>query len=111
VSVLAADQEQVARHFADRGRPRGLAQFAGLCWRPAPAGGAPLLAGAIAWLECELAEMHPGGDHSIVLGRVLSIGSEPARDALLFFGGRYEHTTRPAERPTTSDQGSLGEGR
>ena len=46
VSVLGAHQEPVARHFADRRRPLGQAQFDSTDWRPGPNTGAPLIAGA-----------------------------------------------------------------
>jgi flavin reductase (DIM6/NTAB) family NADH-FMN oxidoreductase RutF len=48
VSVLAADQEDLARYFSDSGRPGGLAQFVPVGWRPGPVTGAPLLDGALA---------------------------------------------------------------
>ncbi len=32
--------------------------------------GSPVLDDAIAWVECEAAEFHPAGDHTLVVGRV-----------------------------------------
>ncbi len=96
VSLLAADQQHVARYFADRTRPQGMAQFDAVDWTPGPGTGAPLLTGALAWLECELTEVYPGGDHSIFLGRVLTSHRGPAREALLFFSGSYHRLTPPA---------------
>ncbi len=46
VSVLAAGQESIARHFADRRRPLGIEQFHVVDWRPGDFTGAPLIAGA-----------------------------------------------------------------
>ncbi|WP_232237856.1 MULTISPECIES: flavin reductase family protein [Actinoalloteichus] len=89
VSVLAAEQKDTARHFADRRRPRGLAQFDAVDWLPGPCTGAPLLAGALAWLECELTESFPGGDHSIFVGAVLAATRGSGDSGLLFFGGGY----------------------
>lgn len=54
VSVLGGDQAHVARYFADRGRPAGMAQFDAVQWRPGACTGAPLLSGALAWLECDV---------------------------------------------------------
>ena len=88
VSVLSADQEHLARFFASRGRPRGLAQFEGLEWFPGRRSGAPLLTGSLAWLECELAEVYHGGDHSIFLGTVLD-ADRRSGEALLFFDGNF----------------------
>jgi flavin reductase (DIM6/NTAB) family NADH-FMN oxidoreductase RutF len=96
VSVLGADQEHIARYFADRQRPRGAAQFESVAWLPGPKTGAPLLSGSLAWLECELTQVYHGGDHSIFLGEVLnSFRGEPG-EALLFFGGKYHQVNPPA---------------
>lgn len=87
VSLLAADQGDVARHFADGSRPEGAAQFAGYGWSPGPETGAPLLSGALGWLECEVERRYPGGDHAILLGRVATALPGAEADALLFLGG------------------------
>jgi flavin reductase (DIM6/NTAB) family NADH-FMN oxidoreductase RutF len=89
VSVLHGCQEDAARHFADRNRPRGIAQFDSVDWVPGRCTGAPLLVGGLAWLECELETTYDGGDHSIFIGRVLDIAHSGEQDALLFFGGCY----------------------
>ncbi|GGS57981.1 flavin reductase family protein [Actinokineospora fastidiosa] len=88
VNVLSADQEHIARYFASRDRPRGIAQFATVEWFPGRHTGSPLLKGSLAWLECELAEVYHGGDHSIFLGTVLDAAKRNG-DALLFFGGGF----------------------
>jgi flavin reductase len=89
VSFLSADQEHVARYFADHGRPRGKDEFAGVGWSPAPRTGTPVLRDALGWLECELASAYEGGDHSVFLGSVVASGSGPERDALLFYCGDF----------------------
>jgi flavin reductase (DIM6/NTAB) family NADH-FMN oxidoreductase RutF len=96
VSVLSAEQEQQARYFASRNRPKGVKQFDEVEWFPGRRSGAPLLAGSLAWLECELAEVYHGGDHSIFLGTVLDAARRPG-DALLFFGGGF-HQGMPSPR-------------
>ncbi|WP_156753402.1 flavin reductase family protein [Actinokineospora pegani] len=96
VSVLAADQQDRARHFADRRRPLGRAQFDPVDWAPGPATGAPVLAGALAWLDCTLVDSHAAGDHTVFLGRVEHTGSGADTDALLFYGGAYRRTDRNA---------------
>lgn len=90
VSVCSVEQESVARYFAARGRPAGMAQFERVDWFPGRRTGVPLLVGSLAWLECELAEVYEGGDHSIFLGTVVSAargGGQP----LLFLGGGFHH--------------------
>ncbi|GAA3748503.1 flavin reductase family protein [Salinactinospora qingdaonensis] len=95
VSLLEAGQEQVARYFADRDRPAGPAQFDTVEWLPGPHTGAPLLSGSLAWLECEVAQVHEGGDHSIILGQVLSSTSGSGQEALLFFNGCFQRAGSP----------------
>lgn len=90
VSVLSSGQGQVARYFADRRRPRGMAQFDAVDWTPGPCTGAPLLTGALAWLECRLTRIVDGGDHSIFLGEVLASQRSGEGGALLFFNGHYQ---------------------
>lgn len=89
VSVLAADQEAVARHFADRWRPLGAAQFEGIGHRPGWLTGAPLIDGALAHMECELWRTCDGGDHTIFIGRLLSLELPADADPLLFYRGRF----------------------
>jgi flavin reductase len=93
ISLLGADQEDLARHFADPGRPAGPAQFEAVAWRPGPVTGAPLLDGALGWLECELCEVHEGGDHSILLARVLAGSRATPGGALVFVGGSYDRVS------------------
>ena len=71
ISVLAADQEATARHFASRRRPTGGDQFTGLAIRPGPVTGSPLLKGAVGWFDCRTYRITPAGDHSLVIGEVL----------------------------------------
>ena len=93
VSVLSADQEHLARYFADRGRPAGMTQFDEVEWTPARRSGAPLLDGSLAWLECEVAQVYHGGDHSIFLGTVLDATRRDG-EALLFFDGDFHQGTQ-----------------
>ncbi|MFI6684108.1 flavin reductase family protein [Streptomyces sp. NPDC050485] len=96
VSVLSERQEELAGYFADRRRPRGLQQFAPVAWSPGSFTGSPLIADAIAWLECSLTATYDGGDHSIFLGEVLDMGLRDEHDALLFYNGAF-HGLRTKE--------------
>lgn len=108
ISVLGAGQERIARHFADPRRPDGLAQFDPVPWSPGPRTGAPLLDGALAWFECRLWRCYDGGDHSIVVGRLLAQETGPGREPLLFHAGalrpapagRIRRARRIRRRPT-----------
>ena len=69
LSLLAAGQEDVAQHFA-RGVPP-IAHWHGVATRPGAAG-APLLEGALGWLECRISAAHDAGDHTMFVGEVLA---------------------------------------
>ena len=76
LSLLAQGQEWLAQHFA-RGVPP-IALWHGIASREGAAG-APLLVGALGWLECRLVSEHPVGDHTFFVGEVLSVElGEPA---------------------------------
>jgi flavin reductase (DIM6/NTAB) family NADH-FMN oxidoreductase RutF len=86
LSLLAGDQEAVAQHFA-RGVPpfahwHGIATHAG-------AAGAPLLDGALGWLECRTAAEHAAGDHTLFVGEVLAVERRRAGPALVYVGQKY----------------------
>jgi flavin reductase (DIM6/NTAB) family NADH-FMN oxidoreductase RutF len=91
VSVLGAEQRELARYFADWRRPAGPAQFETVDWQPGRHTGAPLLTGALAWVECRLAEVYEGGDHSIFLGHVVSTRRSDESRSLAFYNGGYHH--------------------
>lgn len=86
LSLLAGDQEAVAQHFA-RGVPP-FAHWHGIRTRES-AGGAPLVEGALGWLECQLAGEHEAGDHSLFVGEVVSAEAGRSGAALVWAGGGY----------------------
>ena len=67
VSVLSRDQLDLARHFGTPSVPAA-DKLAGVAWR-AGRSGAPILAGAVAYLECLLTGRFPAGDHEVVIAR------------------------------------------
>jgi flavin reductase (DIM6/NTAB) family NADH-FMN oxidoreductase RutF len=83
-NVLAADQEALARTFANTGADK----FAGVGWSqgPPPAG-APHLHGALAWIDCVLEEVYPGGDHYLVVARVTGLATGPGQPLVFYRGG------------------------
>jgi flavin reductase (DIM6/NTAB) family NADH-FMN oxidoreductase RutF len=85
VHFLAADQEQLARHFASRipdkfeGIPHSITES-----------GSPRLEGALASIECAPYQIYPGGDHIIVLGRVVDVQvSDADASPLIYFRNRF----------------------
>ena len=84
LSLLAEGQDQLARHFA-RGVPP-IAMWEGI---EIHGDGAPLLDGALGWIECRLADEVATGDHTLFVGEVLS--AEPGTNAapLVHVGQEY----------------------
>ncbi|MES2533041.1 MAG: flavin reductase family protein [Pseudomonadota bacterium] len=83
VNLLAESQQQASRHFAG---PRDASQALDTVgdgthvWLP----------GSNGVFKCEVADVHPGGDHRIVVARVLDlIGPDVATPPLLYHEGSY----------------------
>jgi flavin reductase (DIM6/NTAB) family NADH-FMN oxidoreductase RutF len=89
VSILAEGQRRAADWFAMKGRPL-IGQLDRFPHHRGDLTGAPLLDGAVAWLECRTTAVHDGGDHDIVVAAVLS-AREVDRDGapLVHHRGRY----------------------
>ena len=51
--------------------------------------GIPVLTDALAHILCETHTIHDGGDHKIIVGKVLSLDSQESGGALTFFRSRY----------------------
>ena len=69
VNVLKQGQLETARQFGTR-TGRAEDKLVGVRWRPGRTGG-PILDEALAYFDCELLGRHQGGDHELVLGRVV----------------------------------------
>jgi 3-hydroxy-9,10-secoandrosta-1,3,5(10)-triene-9,17-dione monooxygenase reductase component len=83
VNVLADGHEDLSRRFAVSGGDK----FVGVAHRSGPTG-APILAGALAVVECRVVSVHEAGDHTIHLGEVQHLETS-AGDPLLYFRGQY----------------------
>jgi 3-hydroxy-9,10-secoandrosta-1,3,5(10)-triene-9,17-dione monooxygenase reductase component len=84
ISILAEDQQALARRYAARGdSARIVEDFA------SSVSGLPVIAGALAHIECAQWAMHPAGDHTLILGEVTGLAGGDAERPLVFFGGRF----------------------
>lgn len=89
VTVLDATARPAAAWLATRGRPLH-GQLDRVPFRRGPITGAPLLDQGLAWLECRTHGVYPGGDHSIVVGEVVSVGlGDESLGALLYHRSSY----------------------
>ncbi len=86
VNVLGDHQADVSTTFASKTDDR----FEGLATR-VEATGAPVIEGCLAWIDCRVEAVHTAGDHDIVVGRVVALGTagEPESGPLIFLKGGY----------------------
>lgn len=89
VSVLSSHQEHLSRRFAARGRPLE-GQFDDESSYSGSVTGAALFHGALAALECETVATADAGDHTVLIGAVLSLSvPDPEGSPLVFYEGDY----------------------
>jgi flavin reductase (DIM6/NTAB) family NADH-FMN oxidoreductase RutF len=82
INILAEGQESLSRRFAERMTDR----FDGIGYRRRVTGAA-LLDDALAHVECEIIDRHPGGDHTIFIARVIAASAGSDRPLLYYRGG------------------------
>jgi flavin reductase (DIM6/NTAB) family NADH-FMN oxidoreductase RutF len=101
ISVLGETQDGLSTRFAQSGGGKwlGFEPIMG-------ASGVPLIPGALAYFECERYAVHDGGDHLILIGRVLALGrpEESVSRPLVFFSGRYHQIDRPRQGASEDDE-------
>lgn len=83
VNILERGQEELARRFADQHDDR----FEGVGYHAGP-DGQIFLDGALGNIECERFATYRGGDHTIVIGRVIG-GDTGDGHPLLYYRGGY----------------------
>lgn len=84
INVLAADQGPLATACAQDDD----LDAAGASWSLGE-GGAPLVADTVARFECSREAVHPGGDHDIIIGRVIGFDQPRLAPALVFHRSAY----------------------
>jgi len=88
VNILTADQLDVAERFTGKGGLKGADRFTGAEWFTR-ASGVPLLADALAAIDCEVEDIVERHSHAIVVGRVLEMRSSTRTAALAYWQGQY----------------------
>ena len=83
VNVLSREQQALSNIFAVRSDAFDEVSYS------AGVGGCPVFDDCVANIECEKFAVYDGGDHIIILGRVLRLQCAPTIDPLLFFRGTY----------------------
>ena len=87
VSILSEGQAEIATWFSRSGREpvEAFDEFTTIEWHT----GSPIIAGAVAHLDCELESLVPGGDHTIALGRVVGASFDPSLKPLMYYRRGY----------------------
>jgi flavin reductase (DIM6/NTAB) family NADH-FMN oxidoreductase RutF len=93
VNLLRDQERAIANRFAGRDGLKGISRYAGVRWTTLLTG-TPVLENGLATLDCEVEEMLPRYDHSIVIGRVRAIGICPGSCPLVYWQGDY-HPLEP----------------
>lgn len=94
VNILGAGQRPLSDRFAKKA---AIGTWEGVAHRLAD--GVPVLDETLATVECALHDLADGGDHVIVVGRVVAVAHadgapqapNPGSEPLLFYRGRYAH--------------------
>src|SRR5919112_2256799 len=84
VNVLQTGQQPASIRFSTRQEDR----FGANDWSRGESG-APVLHESLGVFECERYAVYDGGDHHILVGRVVKASFNPELDPLLYFRGRY----------------------
>jgi 3-hydroxy-9,10-secoandrosta-1,3,5(10)-triene-9,17-dione monooxygenase reductase component len=93
VNVFCSDQLGMCNSFFDKSKD----PFDAIDWR-AGVTGSPIIEGALAYIDCEIDVAYDGGDHYIVVGRVVDMAvSRNDAGPLLFFRGGYGDYTPMAK--------------
>ena len=85
VSLLGSEQDDLARRFS-AGRPP-IVHWEGVAVREG--GVAPLIDGAVGWIQARTRAEHDAGDHTFFVGDVVEVERGPARNALMYRDRTY----------------------
>ncbi|MBK6764847.1 MAG: flavin reductase family protein [bacterium] len=103
INILRDEQMAISNHFAGRSDEGESPSFRFVEWD-----GGPRIEGVLAAVGCDVHECLPGGDHLMVIGRVVCLhqGIEPHKP-LLYFKSRYHDLTGGLNRaaPAREDLG------
>ena len=89
VNILRLEQEGLSRRFAAPG-PKDFSDLA----TTKAATESPILADCLAYLDCKVVEILPGGDHEIFVGEILA-GEHHGGEPLLYYAGSYRRLRQP----------------
>lgn len=89
INVLSAEQDDVCKRFAKSGH-----DFQSLDWEISN-DGVPVILGSLSRFECSRHAVHDGGDHSLIIGRVMRV-MQNLGSPLCFSQGQFGQFTASA---------------
>ncbi len=91
VNVLNDQQEAISNTFASRSDDK----FAEVKHAAGSETGCPVFAEALAWMECEVSEVLPGGDHDIFVGLIKKVQVNEGQPLVYWDGAYGDIKSRP----------------
>jgi len=85
ISILSNHQSELSTHFASKQTDK----FASVYYTIGEFSKAPLLNGAVAFIECKKYAQFECGDHDIFVGEVKKVSIDEAKSPLLYFAKSY----------------------
>lgn len=106
INVLRDEQIAISNHFAGRSKEGEQPSFRFVNWS-----GGPRLEGVLAAIGCEVDSTPVGGDHLIVVGKVVALhkGIEP-HNPLLYYKSRYHDLSGKLNQPAPDREDLSGDG-
>jgi flavin reductase (DIM6/NTAB) family NADH-FMN oxidoreductase RutF len=90
VNILEENQREFSDLFAGKGTDEQRADKLAAIGEKSVTG-APILPGALAWLDCRVDRSIDAGDHIIYIGLVVAAGVRDGAQPLLYWHGNYQH--------------------
>ena len=84
IHVLERSQEELAMHFATVKQDQFLRVEHRLT-----ASGLTQIEGCVAYYECETVSVHAGGDHNIIVAKVINLKNHPEKEPLIFARSKF----------------------
>ena len=89
VNILADDQQELCAAFARSGTEK----FIGVQWNTIFTDN-PSIHGSLAWIDCDIQQIHEAGDHEICVAAVKAMDVVREARPLVFFRGGYHYAPR-----------------
>ena len=90
ITILSNDQRTISDRFAGRIHELDEKRFDGLEVKTLTSG-VPFINGGLAFLDCRIAHTYDTGTHTLFIGDVIAMQSEPSGKPLLYYDRNYQN--------------------